>query len=195
MTTTPLKRAYVETYGCQMNISDGELMEGILERSGYHIVGSPEDADVVLVNTCAIREHAEKRVLGRVSQLNGLKRDRPDLVIGVTGCMAQRMGGTLLEQAPYVDIVMGPDGYRGLPETLSRLEASRNGDDESVSGTMVSGAASIEVVRESPKRGPQLAVLQLDMDENYQGLEQRRADGPSAWVPVQRGCDHRCTYC
>ena len=118
MTTKPSKRAYVETYGCQMNISDGELMEGILERSGYDIVGSPEDADVVLVNTCAIREHAEKRVLGRVSQLNGLKRDRPDLVIGVTGCMAQRMGGTLLEQAPYVDIVMGPDGYRGLPETL-----------------------------------------------------------------------------
>ena len=195
MSTKPSKSAYVETYGCQMNISDGELMEGILERSGYDIVGSPEDADVVLVNTCAIREHAEKRVLGRVSQLNGLKRDRPDLVIGVTGCMAQRMGGTLLEQAPYVDIVMGPDGYRGLPETLTRLEASRNGDDESASGTLVSGAASIEIVRESRKRGPQLAVLQLDMDENYQGLEQRRADGPSAWVPIQRGCDHRCTYC
>ena len=195
MSTKPSKSAYVETYGCQMNISDGELMEGILERSGYDIVGSPEDADVVLVNTCAIREHAEKRVLGRVSQLNGLKHDRPDLVIGVTGCMAQRMGGTLLEQAPYVDIVMGPDGYRGLPETLTRLEASRNGDDESASGTLVSGAASIEIVRESRKRGPQLAVLQLDMDENYQGLEQRRADGPSAWVPIQRGCDHRCTYC
>ena len=195
MITKPSKRAYVETYGCQMNISDGELMEGILERSGYDIVGSPEDADVVLVNTCAIREHAEKRVLGRVSQLNGLKRDRPDLVIGVTGCMAQRMGGTLLEQAPYVDIVMGPDGYRGLPETLDRLEASRNGEDESALRTVISGPKSIEVVRESSKRGPQLAVLQLDMDENYQGLEQRRADGPSAWVPVQRGCDHRCTYC
>jgi tRNA-2-methylthio-N6-dimethylallyladenosine synthase len=179
------KRAYVETYGCQMNISDGELMEGILENRGYEIVRAPEDADVVLVNTCAIREHAEKRVLGRVSQLNGLKRERPDLVIGVTGCMAQRMGETLLEQAPYVDLVMGPDGYRGLPETLARLE-------ERATSSVEAPVAVVELPR---KRGPQLAVLQLDMDENYQGLEQRRADGPSAWVPVQRGCDHRCTYC
>jgi len=179
------KRAYVETYGCQMNISDGELMEGILERGGYQIVGAPEDADVVLVNTCAIREHAERRVLGRVSQLNGLKAERPDLVIGVTGCMAQRLGETLLEQAPYVDLVMGPDGYRGLPETLATL-----GQDGAVAP-----APDVTVIERSRKRGPQLAVLQLDMDENYQGLEQRRADGPSAWVPIQRGCDHRCTYC
>lgn len=178
MTDSPLpKRAYVETYGCQMNISDGELMEGILEDRGYTIVRAPEEADVVLVNTCAIREHAERRVLGRVSQLNGLKRERPELVIGVTGCMAQRMGETLLEQAPYVDLVMGPDGYRGLPDTLDRLEEGRPKQTR------------------RQKRGPQLAVLQLDMDENYQGLEQRRADGPSAWVPIQRGCDHRCTYC
>ena len=187
MSQKDARRAYVETYGCQMNISDGELMEGILERGGYRIVRAPEDADVILVNTCAIREHAERRVLGRVSQLNGLRRERPDLVIGVTGCMAQRMGETLLEQAPYVDIVMGPDGYRGLPETLARLEA---GSDE------LSPVPSAPVIVEhARKRGPQLAVLQLDMDENYQGLEQRRADGPSAWVPIQRGCDHRCTYC
>lgn len=181
------KRAYVETYGCQMNISDGELMEGILERRGYRIVDAPEDADVVLVNTCAIRDHAEKRVLGRVAQLNGLKRERPDMVLGVTGCMAQRMGETLLEQAPYVDLVMGPDGYRGLPETLARLDAKAPAE----------AAAPVPLV-ERPrgrKRGPQLAVLQLDMDENYQGLEQRRTDGPTAWVPIQRGCDHRCTYC
>jgi len=198
MTTKPSKRAYVETYGCQMNISDGELMEGILARSGYDIVGRPEDADVVLVNTCAIREHAEKRVLGRVSQLNGLKRDRPEMVIGVTGCMAQRMGSTLLEQAPYVDIVMGPDGYRGLPETLSRLEmggAQGTGADHPDPSSDQVSSSGIEVVGARRKRGPQLAVLQLDMDENYQGLEQRRADGPSAWVPIQRGCDHRCTYC
>ena len=184
------KRAYVETYGCQMNISDGELMEGILEGGGYQIVRTPEEADVVLVNTCAIREHAEKRVLGRVSQLNGLKRDRPDLVIGVTGCMAQRMGETLLEGAPYVDLVMGPDGYRGLPETLARLERGRG---EGASG--LAAHQGIGIVERPRGRGPQLAVLQLDMDENYQGLEQRRAAGPSAWVPIQRGCDHRCTYC
>jgi len=191
MSETRPKRAYVETYGCQMNISDGELMEGILADRGYEIVTAPEEADVVLVNTCAIREHAEKRVLGRVSQLNGLKRDRPGMVIGVTGCMAQRMGETLLEDAPYVDLVMGPDGYRGLPDTLARLG---HGPAEFVSGAHEESAPPGLVERKG-RRGPQLAVLQLDMDENYQGLEQRRSDGPSAWVPIQRGCDHRCTYC
>jgi len=179
MTESRTRTAYVETYGCQMNISDGELMQGILADGGYEIVTAPEDADVVLVNTCAIRDHAEKRVLGRVSQLNGLKRDRPDMVIGVTGCMAQRMGETLLEQAPYVDLVMGPDGYRGLTDSLANLEDTR----------------AVAAPSPGKKRGPQLAVLDLSLGENYQGLEQRRGDGPTAWVPIQRGCDHRCTYC
>jgi tRNA-2-methylthio-N6-dimethylallyladenosine synthase len=174
-----VKRVYVETYGCQMNISDGELMEGVLEDHGYEIAADPEDADVILVNTCAIREHAERRVLGRVGQLSGLKRERPDLVIGVTGCMAQRMGETLLEQAPHVDLVMGPDGYRSLPERLAAIEEGRK----------------IRPSRSAKKRGPQLAVLDLDLGENYEGLDQRRASRISAWVPVQRGCDHRCTFC
>ena len=171
MDITDRRRAYVETYGCQMNISDGELMEGVLAADGYDIVGAPEAADVILVNTCAIREHAETRVLGRVAQLNGLKRERPDLVIGVTGCMAQRMGDTLLEQAPYVDLVMGPDGYRQLPSALRAVEKAPG----------------------VPKK--RLSVLDLDMDENYQGLEQRRRSAVTAWVPVQRGCNHRCTFC
>lgn len=174
-----MKRVYVETYGCQMNISDGELMEGILEGHGYEIATDPEDADVILVNTCAIREHAERRVLGRVGQLSGLKRERPDLIIGVTGCMAQRMGETLPEQAPYVDLVMGPDGYRSLPEWLAAIEEGRK----------------IRPSRSAKKRGPQLAILDLDGSENYEGLHQRRASPISAWVPVQRGCDHRCTFC
>ena len=174
-----MKRVYVETYGCQMNISDGELMEGVLEDHGYEIAADLEDADVILVNTCAIREHAERRVLGRVGQLSGLKRERPDLVIGVTGCMAQRMGETLLEQAPHVDLVMGPDGYRSLPERLAAIEEGRK----------------IRPSRSAKKRGPQLAVLDLDLGENYEGLDQRRASRISAWVPVQRGCDHRCTFC
>ncbi len=174
-----MKRVYVETYGCQMNISDGELMEGLLEDHGYEIAADPEDADVILVNTCAIREHAERRVLGRVGQLSGLKRERPDLVIGVTGCMAQRMGETLLKQAPHVDLVMGPDGYRSLPERLAAIEEGRK----------------IRPSRSVKKRGPQLAVLDLDLGENYEGLDQRRASRISAWVPVQRGCDHRCTFC
>ena len=176
--STSSKRAYVETYGCQMNISDGELMEGILANSGFEIVEAPEDADVVLVNTCAIREHAENRVLGRVAQLNGLKRERPELVIGVTGCMAQRMGETLFERAPYVDLVMGPDGYRGLPDALENLEGYR-----------------VDRGTHSRIRSPQLAILDLSLGENYQGLEQRRTEGPTAWIPIQRGCNHRCTFC
>jgi tRNA-2-methylthio-N6-dimethylallyladenosine synthase len=183
-TTSRARRAYVETYGCQMNISDGELMEGILASQGYEIVGAPEDADVVLVNTCAIREHAETRVLGRVGQLSALKRERPGLVLGVTGCMAQRMGGALLERPGQVDLVMGPDGYRSLPEALERLGAP---------------PASAQP-RRAPdgipaKRSRSLAVLDLNLGENYQGLEQLRKEGPSAWIPIQRGCDHRCTFC
>lgn len=199
------KRAYVETYGCQMNISDGELMEGILESSGYRIVEAPEEADVVLVNTCAIREHAEQRVLGRVSQLNALKEDHPDVRIGVTGCMAQRMGDELLEKAPYVDLVMGPDGYRSLPAELARLAGEPASDGEPTHppaspdvGTGAGtprGSAAREATSGGRKRGPQLAVLDLDPRENYQGLEQRRHSGVTAWVPIQRGCDHRCTYC
>jgi tRNA-2-methylthio-N6-dimethylallyladenosine synthase len=174
-----VKRVYVETYGCQMNISDGELMEGVLEAGGYEIAATPEEADVILVNTCAIREHAETRVLGRVGQLSGLKRQRPDLIIGVTGCMAQRMGETLLEKAPHVDLIMGPDGYRSLPERILALEEGRK----------------TRPSRSAKRRGPQLAVLDLNLGENYEGLDQRRSSRTSAWVPIQRGCDHRCTFC
>ncbi len=200
-TTATKKRAYVETYGCQMNISDGELMQGVLTDGGYRIVGTPEEADVVLVNTCAIREHAEQRVLGRVAQLNGLRRDRPDLVIGVTGCMAQRLGDKLLEDAPYVDLVMGPDGYRSLPDALGRLRPGPGvdgGDDSEVAaGAPVGNPAtdSPPIAGGTAKRARQLTVLDLNMGENYEGLEQLRSEGPSAWIPIQRGCDHRCTYC
>ena len=169
-------RAYVETYGCQMNISDGELMEGVLEGHGYEIVDAPEAADVVLVNTCAIREHAETRVLGRVGQLNALKRERPGMILGVTGCMAQRMGEGLLAKAPHVDLVMGPDGYRGLGSALDEIRGRVPG---------------------VPSAGPRrrLSVLDLSLDENYRGLEQRRRSGVTAWIPIQRGCNHRCTFC
>ena len=168
------QRAYVETYGCQMNISDGELMEGVLEGHGYEIVDAPEGADVVLVNTCAIREHAETRVLGRVGQLNALKRSRPGMILGVTGCMAQRMGDDLLEKAPHVDLVMGPDGYRGLGAALDEVRGPAR-----------------------PAHAPRnrLSVLDLSLDENYRGLEQRRRSTVTAWIPIQRGCNHRCTFC
>ncbi len=167
-----------------MNISDGELMEGILEGEGYRIVNRAEDADVIIVNTCAIREHAERRVLGRVAHLHGLREERPELVIGVAGCMAQRLGEELLGQAPHVDLVIGPDGYRTLPEQLERLRGRKPGDIP----TPVRSPAARAVRK-------QLAVLDLDPRENYAGLEQRRSSAVAAWVPVQRGCDHRCTFC
>ncbi len=157
-----------------MNISDSELMSGILASRGYELVPTPEEADVVLVNTCAVREHAEQRVLGRVAQLGGLKQKNPGLVLGVTGCMVQRMGTGLLEKAPQVDMLMGPDGYRSLPDALScvfRLEMPRR------------------------KGAPGVAILDLDPKENYEGLELRRISRVSAWVAIQRGCDHGCTFC
>jgi tRNA-2-methylthio-N6-dimethylallyladenosine synthase len=199
----PARKAYVETYGCQMNVSDGELMQGILAAEGYALAATPEEADIILVNTCAIREHAEQRVIGRVGQLNALKLERPDVVIGVTGCMAQRLGGTLLERAPYVDLVMGPDGYRGLPAVLARLRPAQpdvTGDDAPAhagaprrSPLPVLGAvAAAAGTAAAPARA---AVLDFQAHENYEGLEVRRASDLAAWVPIQRGCDHRCTYC
>jgi tRNA-2-methylthio-N6-dimethylallyladenosine synthase len=204
------RKAWVETYGCQMNVSDGELMQGILAANGFALAATPEEADVILVNTCAIREHAEQRVLGRVGELNRIKRERPDVVIGVTGCMAQRMGQTLLERAPYVELVMGPDGYRLLPDVLARLrgsagltptvspapEARRSlpvlaaGDDVA---SLQSAAPATSPDRD--RRGNRLAVLEFSADENYEGLEVRRTSGVSAWIPIQRGCNYRCTYC
>jgi tRNA-2-methylthio-N6-dimethylallyladenosine synthase len=160
------KTYWVETYGCQMNVSDSELMEGVLSSSGYTAVSAPEEADVILVNTCAIREHAEQRVLGRVAELNRVKRARPGALIGVCGCMAQRLGARLIERAEYVDMVIGPDAYRSLPQLIE--QASRNG------GVIDVG---------------------LKPSENYEGLEMRRKSRVSAWVPIQRGCDYRCTFC
>ena len=180
--STLRKRAYVETYGCQMNISDGELMEGILAAGGYELASSPEEADVVLVNTCAIREHAEQRVLGRVSQLSALKKDRPGFVIGVTGCMAQRMGDELLRRAPYIDLMMGPDGYRSLPVALARVREA-------------APAAPLRRPPRAAKPRVQLAVVDFDREESYEGLVPRRGSDVTAFVTVQRGCDHRCTFC
>ena len=162
-----MSRTYwVETYGCQMNVSDSELMEGVLTADGYRSVSTPDEADVILVNTCAIRDHAERRVLGRVAELNRVKKSRPGVLIGVCGCMAQRLGERLMEQADYVDMVICPDAYRSLPQIID--EASRDG-----------GVVDIE----------------LNPAENYEGLEMRRASRVSAWIPIQRGCNYRCTYC
>ena len=155
---------YVETYGCQMNVSDSELMLGKLASAGYAPVDQPDGADVILVNTCAIRDHAEQRVIGRLGELK--RHMKPDTVMGVTGCMAQRLGPALLEKARHVSLVIGPDGYRALP-------------------TLVDGA----------RRGERAIATTFDLEEHYEDFAPRRFDRVKAWIPVQRGCDYRCTYC
>ena len=114
------RSVYVETYGCQMNVADSELVASILNDAGFTITDQAEGADVILLNTCAVREHAEERVIGRVSQLNGLRTQRPHLTLGILGCMAQHLSDTLSERAPFVDLVMGPDSYRRLPDVLAQ---------------------------------------------------------------------------
>jgi tRNA-2-methylthio-N6-dimethylallyladenosine synthase len=183
-----MKKAYIETYGCQMNVSDSELMHGILASGGYATVQKPEEADVILVNTCAIRDHAEQRVIGRVGQLQQHREANPELIIGVTGCMAQRMGEELLSRAGGVDLVMGPDGYRKLPEALAAL---RPAEEPTPRAT-----PSLPVLQPyAPRAEGGLTVLEFDPFENYEGVAPRRTSSVSAWVPIQRGCNYRCTYC
>lgn len=178
------KKAFIETYGCQMNISDTELMHGILAEQGYAAADSPEEADVILVNTCAIRDHAEQRVIGRVGQLQQYRRK--GALIGVTGCMAQRMGKDLLDTSGGVDLVMGPDAYRQLPEKLAALGAP--------AAPKKTPSVSLPVLGAPAARGG-LTVLGFDPYENYEGVTARRTSSVSAWVPIQRGCNYRCTYC
>jgi tRNA-2-methylthio-N6-dimethylallyladenosine synthase len=159
-----VKRVYIETYGCQMNVADTELMFGVLGRSGYERAERPDEADVMLVNTCAVRDNAEQRVVGRVGELQRYKR--PGDVLGVVGCMAQRLGATLLEHAPRVDLVVGPDAYRNLPELLGHAAAGRRTAD-----------------------------TEFRSWEHYEDVPAERGAGPTAFVTVQRGCDYRCTFC
>jgi tRNA-2-methylthio-N6-dimethylallyladenosine synthase len=160
-----MPRVYVETYGCQMNVADTELILGLLGREGYVPADGPEGAEVILVNTCAVRDHAEQRVIGRVGELK--RHKRPGDVLGVLGCMAQRLGTTLLARTPHVDLVVGPDGYRGLPELIAAARAGQRAADVVFRGW-----------------------------EHYEDVDPARpASGPSAFVTVQRGCDYRCTFC
>ena len=160
------RNIFIETYGCQMNVSDSELMTGILTQAGHRTVSDIEDADVILLNTCAIRENAETKVINRLEHLNHRKRRENNLIIGVCGCMAQHLRDKLLEAAPYVDIVMGPDAYRNLPMALNAV----------VSGDPFLG-------------------LQLDKSEDYADISPIRKEGIRAWLTIQRGCDKMCTFC
>jgi tRNA-2-methylthio-N6-dimethylallyladenosine synthase len=164
MTEAARPTVYIETYGCQMNVSDSELMLGKMAASGYDEVHAPEAADVILINTCAIREHAEQRVIGRLGEMKS--RMKKQAVLGVTGCMAQRLGPEILRKARHVSIVIGPDGYRSLP-----------------------------LLVENARAGMRASVTDFDLEEHYEDFRPRRFDKVKAWIPVQRGCDYRCTYC
>lgn len=162
--TAPRPTVFIETYGCQMNVSDSELMYGKLEAEGYLAVESAAVADVVLVNTCAIRENAEQRVIGRLGEIR--RELKEGAILGVTGCMAQRLGPRLLETDTRVQLVVGPDAYRALP-------------------SLIDGA----------RTGERFSATDFDLEEHYEDFAARRFEGVKAWIPVQRGCDYRCTYC
>jgi tRNA-2-methylthio-N6-dimethylallyladenosine synthase len=169
---------YLETYGCQMNLADSELIRGQAGAHGWEATADPASADAILLNTCAIREHAEERVVGRLTDLARLKARRPDLVLGICGCMAQHHRAALTARVPALDLVVGPDAYRRLPALLAAVCAAR--EDARGRGAAVRPAVDVR----------------LDPDETYADLPAARTAGTvRAWVTVMRGCDKFCTFC
>jgi tRNA-2-methylthio-N6-dimethylallyladenosine synthase len=172
-------RVYVETYGCQMNVADSDLIGSVLAEAGYATTGRADDADVIIVNTCAIREKAEDRVIARASELGAVKRRRPGAVLAIVGCMAEHLKERLTARAPAVDVIAGPDSYRRLPDLLAR--------SRSRSASPAPAAA--------PTPEPVIDV-RLDKAETYEGLSGAiGGDGVSGFVTIQRGCDKFCTFC
>ena len=161
----PERKLYVETYGCQMNVNDSEIVMGVMNKSGYAITNKPDDADVILLNTCAVRDNAEKKIHERLDHLKYYKKRNRDLVVGVLGCMAERLRGELLEKK-LVDVVVGPDEYRSVPELISRAFTGEKG-----------------------------IAVKLSRVETYDDILPLRTDGISAWVSIMRGCDKFCTFC
>ena len=149
-----------------MNLADTEIVLGILKKQGYDVTDNPEKADVVLLNTCSIRDNAEQRIYGRIGNLKTLKQKNPDLVLGILGCMAERLRKDLVEDKKVVDLVVGPDEYRRLPEYI---DIAFNGD-----------------------KG---IGVRLSRTETYDDIEPHREDGLNAWISVMRGCDKFCTFC
>ena len=158
---------YIETYGCQMNVSDSEVVATLLKKSGYSKTDDMQSADVIFLNTCAIREKAEETVMNRLDSLHFLKRKNPNLLLGVLGCMAKNLKDVLLESRPYVDVILGPDSYRRIPEILD----SRKKDNDHFVDT------------------------RLSKFEVYDSLFPSRMEGVNAWISIMRGCDKFCTFC
>ena len=161
------KTYFIETYGCQMNVADSELVESLLQKEGYLRAGQLSDADAIFVNTCAIREHAEEKVHSQLGRYDLIKKEKPETIIGVLGCMAQSLKHELLENRPFVDIILGPDSYRRLPELLNRKMYD--------SGSLVDTT--------------------LSRFEVYDDLFPSRNEGVNAWISIMRGCDKFCTFC
>ncbi len=159
-------KVYVETYGCQMNFSDTEIISSVLISEGYGTTDDASDADVIFLNTCAIRDNAEQRIHLRLQQLKGLKRRNPKLVIGVLGCMAERMKSTLFEKEKIVDLIAGPDAYRSLPQLIELAET-----------------------------GQKAANVFLSLEETYADITPVRREGVSAFLSIMRGCDNMCSFC
>jgi tRNA-2-methylthio-N6-dimethylallyladenosine synthase len=162
------KKLYIESYGCQMNFADSEVVASILRTNGYSTTSNLEEADLVLLNTCAIRDNAEQKVRTRLSSLNKNKKSNPNLKIGVLGCMAERLKTKFLEEEKMVDLVVGPDAYRDLPNLLEEVE---------------SGHKAVNVF--------------LSREETYADISPIRLDsnGVSAFISIMRGCDNMCSFC
>lgn len=162
------KKLYIETYGCQMNVSDSEIVGSIMKGIGYEQNDTPEDADVIFINTCSIRDNAEKRVKKRLQEIRAMKKRNPNLTVGILGCMAERLKEKLIEEQEFVDLIVGPDAYRDLPAMLK---------------TVQSGRKAINVL--------------LSEEETYSEIEPVRYgdNGISAYISIMRGCQNWCTYC
>ena len=161
------KSYYIETYGCQMNVADSEQVSGLLTREGFSETKDIHTADAIFVNTCAIREHAEDKVHSRLGYYHQIKRKNPKTIIGVLGCMAQNLKEDILESKPFVDIVLGPDSYRRLPE----------------------------MIRERSNESSHLVDTKLSRFEVYDDMFPSRNKGINAWISIMRGCDKFCTFC
>ncbi|MEO0899532.1 MAG: tRNA (N6-isopentenyl adenosine(37)-C2)-methylthiotransferase MiaB [Bacteroidota bacterium] len=160
--------AYIETYGCQMNFSDTEIVASVLTEMNYDFTSEIDEADLVFINTCSIRENAESKVWNRLKQIRKKKAEKPHLMVGVLGCMAERMKSKLLEQEKLVDLVVGPDAYRDLPRLVGEVET---------------GQKAVNVL--------------LSREETYANIAPVRlnTNGVAAFITIMRGCDNMCTFC
>lgn len=162
------RKLFIETYGCQMNTGDSEIVVSIMQQEGYRYTENIDEADIILINTCSIRDNAEQRIWGRLSAMRQLKRRKPSLIVGIIGCMAERLKEQLIEKGTGVDIVAGPDSYRSLPELVRTAE---------------DGAKGINVELSKEETYAEIAPVRLDRN------------GVSAFIAIMRGCNNYCAYC